>query len=787
MSADVERLNDALGDRYTLERELGQGGMATVYLAQDRKHDRQVAIKVLRPELAVTLGPDRFLQEIQIAAQLSHPHILPLFDSGSADGLLYYVMPYVEGESLRERIDREETLSVAEAVRLTDEIASALNYAHKQGIVHRDVKPENIMLSGGRAVVADFGIGRAVTAAGGDRLTGTGFAVGTPAYMSPEQAFGEADIDGRSDVYALGCVLYEMVSGHTPFEAETPQALLAKQAAGTTPSLRRSDPAVPLFVERAVERALAKRPDDRFQSASEFAEALTSEMVVARVGRRRWPKGVIAAATVGVALIAAWVQSAVWGGAAYERLAVLPPTNLMNDAGQDHIVQGMLGGLIAELGQAGITVIGSLQSMMRYRDTELTVREIAAEMGVDAVLESSVLWLGDSVAIDVRLTDGRTEESLWSQSYDERAQNVLVLYRQVTSAVADEIQVALTPQAEARLASAQTVDPQAMESYLEGQRARTEFWATESAGLRAFALFEDAVEKDSTFAEAWAARAMVGFDLAWAHFLPPDEIWPEIREAVLVAVTLDPDLPEGHLALGLLKMYRDWDWDGAEREFQAAIRGNPSNPDFHSSYATLLACLERYPESTEHAQMASDLDPSNLSRLLDVAFHHHFARNEQEVEDRLAVLFDSIPDHPGPYYIASNFEVRRGNLSAAVPYIEKNIELLGDGSTVKERMMLGHVLGRLGRTEEARAQLAEVDAQEAAGIYVSPFERAFVYVGLGETEQALDLLEEAALIRDPWMPVWQIFGGDYLQPVWDEPRVQAILERMDFPEVGAGA
>jgi serine/threonine-protein kinase len=495
MSADVERINDALGDRYTLERELGRGGMATVYLAQDRKHDRQVAIKVLRPELAVTLGPERFLQEIQIAAQLSHPHILPLFDSGSADGLLYYVMPYVEGESLRERIDREETLSVAEAVRLTDEIASALSYAHKQGIVHRDVKPENIMLSEGRAVVADFGIGRAVTAAGGDRLTGTGFAVGTPAYMSPEQAFGEANVDGRSDVYALGCVLYEMVSGHAPFEAETPQALLAKQAAGTTPSLRRSDPAIPLFVERAVERALAKRPDERFQSASEFAEALTSELVVARVGRRRWPKGVIAAATVGVALIAAWVQSTDWGGAAYERLAVLPPTNLMNDAGQDHIVQGMLGGLISELGQAGITVIGSLQSMMRYRDTELTVREIAAEMGVDAVLESSVLWLGDSVAIDVRLTDGRTEESLWSQSYDEVAQNVLVLYRQVTSAVADEIQLALTPQAEARLASAQTVDPQAMESYLQGQEARTESWANENAGLRAFALFEDAVEK----------------------------------------------------------------------------------------------------------------------------------------------------------------------------------------------------------------------------------------------------------------------------------------------------
>jgi serine/threonine-protein kinase len=357
----------------------------------------------------------------------------------------------------------------------------------------------------------------------------------------------------------------------------------------------------------------------------------------------------------------------------------------------------------------------------------------------------------------------------------------------VTSAVADEIQVALTPQAEARLASAQTVDPQAMESYLRGQRARTELGMAENTLFRAFALFEDAVEKDSTFAEAWAARAMTGFDLAHLHFLPPDEIWPEIREAVLVAVAMDPDLPEGHFALGLLKMMRDWDWDGAEREFQAAIRGNPSNPDFHTYYATLLSCLERYPEATEHAEMASDLDPSNLARLLDVAFYHHLARNEQEVEDRLAVFFDSIPDNPGTYYVASAFETRRGNLSAAVRYIERAIELIGDGSTVKERGMLGNVLGRLGRTEEARAQLAELDAQEAAGIYVSPFNRAFVYVGLGETEQAMDLLEEAALIRDLWMPYWQIFGGDYLQPVWDEPRVQAILERMDFPEVGAGS
>ena len=280
MPDTLDRLKAALADRYAIERELGAGGMATVYLAEDLKHHRKVAIKVLRPELAATLDPERFVREIEIAAKLSHPHILMLIDSGEADGFLYYVMPYVEGESLRERLDREGQLPVEEAVRLTDDIAAALSYAHERGIVHRDVKPENIMLTGNRAVMADFGIARAVEVAGGERLTGTGLAIGTPAYMSPEQAMGLAKVDARSDVYALGCVVYEMVGGRGP----TPQALLAKHAAETAPGLRASDPAIPVYVERAVERALAKNPADRFHTPSQFAEALTTGTVVARGG-----------------------------------------------------------------------------------------------------------------------------------------------------------------------------------------------------------------------------------------------------------------------------------------------------------------------------------------------------------------------------------------------------------------------------------------------------------------------------------------------------------------------
>jgi serine/threonine-protein kinase len=258
-----------------LERELGRGGMATVYLARDLKHHRQVAIKVLRPELAAALGPERFLREIEIAARLNHPHILALHDSGDADGFLYYVMPYVEGESLRQRLVRERQLPLEDALQITDAVASALSYAHGHDVVHRDIKPENILLFGGEAVVADFGISRAITAAGGANLTATGLAVGTPTYMSPEQATGEAQIDGRSDVYSLGCVLYEMLAGEPPYTGANARSVIAKQLTDPVPSVRRLRDTIPPAIDGAVSKALAKAPADRFVTAAQFAEALT--------------------------------------------------------------------------------------------------------------------------------------------------------------------------------------------------------------------------------------------------------------------------------------------------------------------------------------------------------------------------------------------------------------------------------------------------------------------------------------------------------------------------------
>src|ERR687883_1313195 len=276
MSA-TEQLNSALAGRYTIERELGRGGMATVYLARDPRHDRLVALKVLLPELGAVLGPERFLGEIRVTANLHHPHLLPLFDSGEADGRLFYVMPYVEGESLRARLERERQLPVEEAVRIACEVASALDYAHRHGVIHRDLKPENILLEDGQAVVADFGIALAVSKAGGARITQTGLSLGTPHYMSPEQATGDRAIDGRTDIYSLGAMLYEMLTGEPPHTGTTAQAIIARVLTEKPRSLRTVRPAVPLHVEAAVERALEKLPADRWQTAGAFCDALNGK------------------------------------------------------------------------------------------------------------------------------------------------------------------------------------------------------------------------------------------------------------------------------------------------------------------------------------------------------------------------------------------------------------------------------------------------------------------------------------------------------------------------------
>ena len=437
MPDPLATLQSALSGRYTIERELGRGGMATVYLARDDRQGRRVAIKVLHPDLSTALGPERFQREIEIASSLTHPNIVPLYESGSAEGSLYYVMPFIEGETLRARLDREKQLPLEDAIRIACEIAGALDYAHRHGVIHRDVKPANILLEDGHAVIADFGIARALSRATGEHtLTVTGVTLGTPSYMSPEQASAEREIDGRSDIYALGCVVYEMLAGQPPFTGPNPQAVMARHAMDTAPSIRVVRNVIPAEVEAAVFCALAKSPADRFTTAQQFADALTgtggmgstlrytARWAAASQKRRRtkWMMGLAAAILVPLGAAGGWkvyggTRPSDDGGLDRTQVAVLYFDDVSRSGELGHVADALTESLIRELRRSGI-MVRSQQAVTPFRDTEVPVDTIATRLSVGSLVTGDVDAVGDStVQIGVRLVDGKGGDVLARGSF----------------------------------------------------------------------------------------------------------------------------------------------------------------------------------------------------------------------------------------------------------------------------------------------------------------------------------------------------------------------------------
>ncbi len=488
MTDPIAGLNAALGDRYVVDRMLGRGGMATVYLARDLKHERFVALKTLRPEIAVALGRERFLREIKLAARLQHPNILPVYDSGDAGGTLYYVMPYVEGESLRDRLDREPQLPIEEALQIARETAEALSYAHGHDVVHRDIKPENIMMSGGHAIVADFGIARAVSAAGGDKLTETGLAIGTPAYMSPEQAAGTGQVDRRSDIYSLACVLYETLAGQPPFTGPTAQAIMARHSLDAVPRLRIVRETIPDALEDVINRALAKVPADRFSTAEQFATAiaLASGGTVSRVtaaprparsgggwGRGGaglpWRKPVPMA--LGVMLLAAiaWILVGPRGTAGpltgrldSRRVAVMYFADLSRDSSLGHITAGLTEGLIGELARVrGLNVV-SPNGVAPYRGSDLSRDSIARALHAGTLVEGSVEPLGERVRATVRLVDGTSGADVGERvSFTLPSRQVLQVRDSVIQEAARLLRARVGDEVQLRELQAGTASPEA--------------------------------------------------------------------------------------------------------------------------------------------------------------------------------------------------------------------------------------------------------------------------------------------------------------------------------------
>ena len=445
MSDAQDRLTQALAGQYTIEREVGAGGMATVYLARDVKHDRQVALKVLRPELSAALGSERFPREIKFVAQFNHPHILSLYDSGEVQGLLFYVMPYVEGESLRDRLAREKQLPIPDAIRIMKEVADALAYSHARGVVHRDIKPGNVLLSGRHAVVTDFGVAKAVTAsASRDTMTTVGMAVGTPHYMAPEQAMGQGDIDQRADIYALGILAYEMITGRTPFTAETAQGILAAHVMEAPKEIRELRPGLAEPLAQAIMKCLAKNPADRWQSADDLLAHL--DLIAAtpsggmtpthtrpvlgvaglagqkqRVSPLVWVAAAVVVLGGGGALAWKLTHAAAAGG--IQRIGVMPIEDI---SGKDSVfVTAMHDALTNALAQQGVVGVAPRSTMARYKGSPKTTREIAAAEKLDAVVETTVFRAGDVMRINVQFSDPVTTRSLWANTYNPNVSDVL--------------------------------------------------------------------------------------------------------------------------------------------------------------------------------------------------------------------------------------------------------------------------------------------------------------------------------------------------------------------------
>jgi len=646
---DTTRLVTALEERYRIERQLGAGGMATVYLATDLKHDREVALKVLRPELGAVLGAERFLAEIKITARLDHPHILTLIDSGETEGFLWYVLPYVRGESLRAKLAREKQLSIDEAVRIATQVASALDYAHRHGVVHRDIKPENILLHEGEAVVADFGIALAVREAGGTRITETGLSLGTPQYMSPEQATGGSELDARSDVYSLAAVVYEMLAGEPPHTGPTAHAVIAKLVTERPTRIRTVRDTVPEGVDAAIAKALAKVPADRFQDARQFAAALETPQTRLDRGKRR--SLVVAAGIGGAVILAALVavrhpwhrpgRTVTPVAAALPSVAVLPFDNLTGNPDDRYLSDGMTEEIVGQLSKVPSLKVISRTSTEALKGSRLTLKQIADTLGVRHIVEGSVRHAGNRIRVAVDLIDAATDAHIWASSFDRDLTDVFAVQEEIARHVADSL-VSMVGGGQPPLGHiARTEHSGAYAAYIAGRYLmhRRTWEALRAAEER----FQQAIAQDSTYAPAYAGLASVYLlRVYWAY--PGIDFYEVTARAVAMAeraIALDSTLGEAYAARGRAMTIAWAPDDQVAADFKRALDLRPNSPDAHQWYATFLMRQSRYEEGLAELERAIALDPLapgiRSAAASNALAARHYTEAEQAAERTLAL------------------------------------------------------------------------------------------------------------------------------------------------------
>ncbi len=740
-----QRLGSGLAGRYTVERQLGEGGMAVVFLARDLRHERTVAVKVLRPDVSAEIGAERFLREIKMAARLTHTNILPVFDSGEADGLLFYVMPSMEGQSLRDRIEREGQLGLDDALRIAAEVASALDYSHRQQVIHRDIKPENILLHEGAALVADFGIGKAVSA--GKSITHTGLAVGTPAYMSPEQASGETEVDGRSDLYSLGCVLYEMLAGEPPFTGPNARSIIAKRFVSPVPSLRITRD-VPDAVEAAVSRALARSPADRYRTGAEFADSLRG---ILRTGE-------------GAAHVSSEAKAS-----APKAIAVLPLANMSADPENEYFSDGMTEEIINALAKVPGVHVASRSSSFAFKGKkDVDARQVGEKLGVTSVLEGSVRKIGNRIRIAAQLVNVENGYQLWSETYDRQLEDVFAVQDEISRSIVEALKVQLVG------ATGQLVAPtknlEAYTTYLKGRYHFNKF--SEQSLRKALDLFQHALLQDPGFARAYAGIADVWCDLA-DDWVAPDEAYPRAKAAAERALQRDPALADAMISVGKVLCWHEWAFDEGAARLERAVALSPNNSEAQWVYGTALPLIGRMRDGVEAVRKAVELDPLRVEY---AGWLTRFLLYDKDYEAAIAQgheLLEVDEEYGRGFVWMGSAYLALGNPELGLDWFQRGQAL--DRAVRSYDAMIVRALAELDRREEAEEIMTRLET-ESRQQYIRSEYLAMGHAALGNMDKAFEALERAYQARSAGLIYLHVDPG--YDPLRGDPRYKEMVDRI---------
>ena len=740
-------LTSTLADRYTIERVLGQGGMATVHLAEERKHRRKVAIKVLKQEFSASVGAERFLREIGIAAQLSHPHIVPLIDSGESDGSLYYVSPFIAGGSLRDRLNTQNKLAVDDALRITHEVGTALDYAHRNGFVHRDVKPENILFADDHALLADFGIAH-VCMPEGESLTLAGLALGTPEYMSPEQASGETEIGIPGDIYGLACVFYEMLAGEPPFRGTSARATMAKQVTERARPLRTLRPDAPSGFERVLEKALAKDPSQRYATIVDFCDALDR-------GRAEANRPFTVTT---------------------RSIAVLPFVNASPDPDNEYLSDGITDELINALAKVDGLRVASRTSVFALKGKAQDVRAIGALLEASEVLEGTLRRSGENLRITAQLTSTDDGRLIWSERYDRKLDDVFAIQDDISRTIVAKLRSTSFADVLTIPADHHTENVDAYGLYLRGRYAwnkRTSEGVTE--GIK---YFEEAIAVDPSYALAYTGLA----DSYALHIdyrnVPVHEGFEKAKFYARKAIELDDTLAEAHASLAWSLFIYDWDWDGAEKAFRRAIELDPRYATAHQWYAFMLASQGKFDEALLEAHTAQENDPASVSVRRSLGYTYVYARKYKQAQYHMDRAIAMNPTAEETFRLQGLILTFDKQYAAAERLFREALALAPESGTYT-KVTLAYSLACAGDLAYARQIAAELEEKRKVD-YVSPVEFAMIYIALGDTQRALDWVEKAVDDRRGWSAYLRVHP--VLDPLRGEPRYAALVQRMKFAD-----